>query len=129
MAFRITIIVFILAAATAVSLLYFYYPASINPYPGCILFVLTGIFCPACGGQRAFSALTEGDLVSALQHNMLFLLFLILAAGIFFRFVIHTLQQRKQPFRIRFTSLQLWIMLGVILAFWIIRNIFPVLHP
>lgn len=38
--------------------------------PGfCIFRALTGIYCPGCGGTRAFHLLFRGDIVGSLMHN------------------------------------------------------------
>ena len=120
---RITIIVFLLIAAASVSLLYYFYPASVNPYPGCMMHQLTGLTCPACGSQRSFSALLEGNLVQAMKHNVLFPVFLLLATFQFFLYIRHACQNRQETFRIRFTALQLWGMLALILLYFIVRNL------
>ncbi len=42
-------------------------------YPACPTSALLGLDCPACGGLRAVHALTRGDVVGALDHNLLVL--------------------------------------------------------
>lgn len=42
--------------------------------PLCPLKALTGLDCPLCGGLRAVHSLTRGDLVGALDHNLIFTL-------------------------------------------------------
>lgn len=46
-------------------------PASSSAYPRCILYVLTGLYCPGCGALRAFHRLLHGDLGAALRMNPL----------------------------------------------------------
>ncbi len=41
-------------------------------YPMCPTLALFGIDCPGCGGLRATHALANGDIASALDHNVLF---------------------------------------------------------
>lgn len=41
------------------------------PLPACPLKALTGIDCPGCGTGRAITALTHGDIVAMLDHNLL----------------------------------------------------------
>lgn len=50
--------------------------ASVNPnnpghYPPCPLKWVTGLDCPACGGLRTVFSLSHGDLMSAIDHNLL----------------------------------------------------------
>lgn len=41
---------------------------------GCTFRQVTGWFCPGCGGTRGLHYLLRGDILLALQHNILFLL-------------------------------------------------------
>ncbi|MFY9330663.1 MAG: DUF2752 domain-containing protein [Candidatus Nanopelagicales bacterium] len=52
------------------------YVRQVNPnvpghYPGCPTQVFLGIDCPGCGGLRATHSLAQGDVVAALDHNLL----------------------------------------------------------
>lgn len=42
--------------------------------PPCPLRALTGLDCPLCGATRATGALIRGDLVTAIDHNVLYVL-------------------------------------------------------
>lgn len=56
---------------------------SASVYPKCPLKYFTGIDCPGCGMTRSLYSLMHGDLVSAMSHNLLFVLalpFLVWAA-------------------------------------------------
>ena len=46
-------------------------PNSPGHYPVCPLKALTGLDCPGCGGMRAVHSLVHGDLLGALDHNLL----------------------------------------------------------
>jgi hypothetical protein len=47
-----------------------------NLYPKCPLKIITGIDCPGCGGLRATNALLHGDIMGAVDHNILALVLL-----------------------------------------------------
>lgn len=114
---------FIFIAVILLSLLYFFYPATANHfYPGCALYRFTGFYCPACGGQRAFSELLHGHLLLAAQNNFLFVaaVFLLIFwsgknANALLRGEI-TFNQTPSP-------LFWWTALFLILAFGLLRNI------
>jgi len=41
------------------------------PLPPCPVRALTGLPCPGCGAARSISALLDGDLLAAIDHNVL----------------------------------------------------------
>lgn len=43
-------------------------------FPKCPVKLLTGLECPSCGSQRAFSALLHGHVLQALQYNWFIIL-------------------------------------------------------
>lgn len=42
-----------------------------SAFPTCPLHAVTGLWCPFCGGTRAFLALSRGDLGAALSANLM----------------------------------------------------------
>jgi hypothetical protein len=44
-------------------------PSQPGHYPVCPVRALTGLACPGCGSLRALHALTQGDLLTALDRN------------------------------------------------------------
>ena len=44
-------------------------PHVTGSYPQCVLYSLTGIYCPACGGTRAAYDLMHGDVAGAFARN------------------------------------------------------------
>jgi Protein of unknown function (DUF2752) len=62
--------------AAAAWLLYRFPPAQSDFYPVCPIHAWTGLFCPGCGGTRAFAALVHGHLAEAFHWNPLLTLLL-----------------------------------------------------
>lgn len=58
-------------------------PSEGGAYPLCPSRVLLGIDCPACGGLRGTHDLLRGDVVGALDHNLLLPLWLAIYAVLF----------------------------------------------
>jgi hypothetical protein len=105
------------AALVAAVFIYRYPPAHSQYYPPCIFKKITGFDCAGCGSARATHQLLHGNITAAADFNILLLLLLpILSVGLIYFF---TARLQK-----------LWeylnrplLLLVVILAFWLIRNI------
>ena len=61
-------------AIVALGFVYFFSPEEFPFYPRCLLFMLTGLSCPGCGGLRAIHHLLHGELVRAFQLNAMLVL-------------------------------------------------------
>lgn len=92
-------------------------------YGFCPWLVLTGTYCPGCGGLRAVHDLTRGDVVAAASSNVLFVgsvpLVLVLWATWFrdrWRGVVRRPDQRR-------AVLGATVLGMVVLAFWVVRNL------
>ncbi|MFL5786679.1 MAG: DUF2752 domain-containing protein [Flavisolibacter sp.] len=131
---RLTSFLLIIIAATGITFQYYYFPVyKYKFYPECVLYSVTGLYCPACGSQRAFSSLLHGHFLQALHYNLLFVIGLIILTIIGIRWLINSILTRELIIRIKVSSFVLWVILVVVLLFWILRNIhgypFEVLAP
>jgi len=103
-------------------LLYVADPAGPSCYPPCPVHYLTGLHCPGCGSLRAAHQLLHGHLVAALGLNPLmvlsvpFLAYTCVAGGL------RSLGWSALPRR-RLPAWMIWSLLGLILAYWVLRNI------
>jgi hypothetical protein len=102
------------------------YVAAIDPnaaghYPTCPFLAITGWYCPGCGALRAVHALAHGDLVTALARNPLVVValgYVVLGWALWLH--------RAATGRARRWLAPPWVLygvLGVILAFWVLRNV------
>jgi hypothetical protein len=122
MPLRITRALLIFIAVIVVSLLYFFYPASTNHfYPGCALYEFTGLYCPACGSQRAFSELLHGHFLLAMRDNFLFVATVLFLIVFFFKNIGIIISGRRINTQIK--PVFLWLVLSLVIAFAILRNI------
>ena len=62
-------------------------------YPVCPSIQLVGVLCPLCGGLRSTHALLSGDLVTAVQMNVLVVVGVLLAAAL----VVRRLRRPEAP--------------------------------
>jgi len=113
----------IAAAASLAGLLYYFYsPYTDTHFPGCALRSLTGLDCPACGSQRAFADLLHGRIASAVHNNLLFVATVVLLV---LWFVVESINvfRGRPSLRVRWPKRTPWILLGVVLAFFFLRNL------
>ena len=93
-------------------------------FPKCPFFVITGFKCPGCGSQRAIHYLLNFDILKAINENVLLVLSIpYLFAGIVFESLLvpsdKILKWRKRLFGQR----AIIIIVAIIVAFWIGRNL------
>lgn len=80
----------------------------------------TGLYCPGCGGTRAFLALLEGDIVKSFIYHPAVL---YIAGGIFLFILSHSLNiifpKKIEAFKIK--PLFFYILIAIILIQWIVK--------
>lgn len=98
-------------------------PHTSGSYLFCPWLVLTGTYCPGCGGLRAVNDLTHGDLAAAASSNVLFVgsipLLVVLWAGWFrrrWRGVQAAVDNRRA---VRGVA----VFAAAALVFWVVRNL------
>ena len=111
--------IFIIAAG-AILLLYFFVEPKNGNLPKCVFHELTGLYCPGCGGQRSFHALLHGQLLTAINFNLLFILFLPLI--IYFTLVFLFGKKYSPSSFIYKTKFSVAIVI-IVISFWILRNL------
>jgi hypothetical protein len=97
-------------------------PNRSSAYPQCPWKLVTGLDCPMCGATRAVHSLLRGDVVGAMDHNLLFVLLLPV---FIYAFVAWTATRMGRPLPpVPITSRWVWVPLTVVMfAFTIVRNI------
>ena len=101
---------------------YFRNPLETTVFPPCPFHTITGGYCPGCGATRASFLIMKGDISEALHYNALwvialpFVLWYLVtwAARNFFGYDLPRIRSRPR------TGL---IILGVLLAFVVLRNL------
>ena len=92
-------------------------------WPKCHFKRLTGLHCIGCGMTRGSHALLQGDVLAAFRYNPLLfsLLALALLAGVWELLARWT--GKDLPLRLRPRWPMLWTLIGLFLAFWVLRNV------
>lgn len=97
-------------------------PAKSNLFPLCPLFSLTGFACPGCGLTRGFHSLFNGDIVPALDFNMLVPIWALMFGWIFVSLFLLAVRGKglwRWPTNPKFLT----VFVAVLLTFGILRNI------
>ncbi len=96
-------------------------PAKDGVWPPCPSRVLLGIDCPGCGGLRGTHDLLHGDVVGALDHNILLpFLLLMLAVPValwMLPLVGRAARSFEPPLRVY------WVAMGLAAVFTVVRNL------
>ena len=110
----------LIIAAGAVLLLYFFVEPKNGILPKCFFHELTTLYCPGCGVQRSFHALLNGHILTAIDYNLLFILFLPL---IFYFILAFTWGKKHATSSFIYRPVFSFTVLIVVVSFWILRNI------
>ncbi|GAA1777887.1 MULTISPECIES: DUF2752 domain-containing protein [Streptomonospora] len=113
------------AGIAGATLLHFVDPNEAGHYPTCPWLLVTGTWCPGCGAMRAVHALTELDVVGALQMNALLLAVAPFIAYSYLRWLYRSFRPappRTAPAKAVHPG-WLYLFLGVLMAFWVVRNL------
>jgi hypothetical protein len=115
-----------LAAAAAVVcglvVLFLIDPAGSSAFPLCPLHAMTGLHCPGCGTLRALHQLLHGNLRAALGLNPLMVCSLPFVAYWCLGELMRGVGGWRLP-RLFLPAAWIWVLLGVIVLFGIVRNI------
>jgi hypothetical protein len=117
-----------LAAVTALAVRDPHVPGA---WGSCVFFEGTGLWCPGCGGLRAVNDLTSLDLAGALSSNAVAVGLVALLALWWGVWSWASLAGRTLPWDRWVTPARVYLGLGVVLAFSVLRNLpgFEALGP
>ena len=107
-------------------------PTKTHMFPVCPLLAVTGFACPGCGLTRAFHALFNGDLVTAIDFNLLTPMWAVIFGYLAVSFTLTAVRSKGLPMwptNPKFLA----IAAAVLLTFGVLRNIpaypFTILFP
>jgi hypothetical protein len=106
----------------AIIFLYIFNPSGSIIYPPCPFHALTGFYCPGCGSLRALHQLVHGHLLKAFGLNPLMILSLPFLGNSYLCYIIDGVRGASRPKNF-IPAFYIWLLLGIIIIFWILRNI------
>ena len=89
----------------------------------CPWLVLTGTYCPGCGGLRAVNDLTNGDLRAAASSNLLFVGSIPVLAVLWTRWLVGRWTGTMRPVSSRRALIGCAVLVAVSVVFWVVRNL------
>lgn len=93
-----------------------------NPAP-CLMYLVSGLFCPGCGSGRAARALLHLDVAAALGYNVFFVLILPFCAYYLLKqYVRYVFGKDLLPF-FRIGSKTAWMLLAAVVVYTVLRNL------
>jgi hypothetical protein len=100
---------------------------TVNPnepghYPACPFLMLTGLYCPGCGGLRSVYALAHGDPVTALGLNPFLVVMVPVLVALWGRWALRSWRGESLSGK-SIHAAYIWIFLALMIAFWIVRNV------
>jgi len=110
---------------TILAILYRTYNPNGNVYfPKCPFREFTGLKCPGCGSQRAVHYLLNFDIFNAIKENVILVLSIpYILTGLVFDSLKKPNENILKWRKILFGRKAIFVILSIIIAFWILRNI------
>lgn len=87
----------------------------------CLFHLLTGYYCPGCGGTRAVRYLLHGEIWKSIQYHPLVLYIVVAAAVELFRLIADYWKKKTIRYEKRYEML-VWVGVAIILVNWGIKN-------
>ncbi len=119
---NLTIGLAVLSGIILLLVFHFVNPAESALFPKCFFLGLTGWYCPGCGSQRAIHALLNGNFVQAAGFNLFLVASIPLLAVLVFQKFRNRNTDSENP-SINWPSVYLFILLGGVVLFFILRNV------
>ena len=88
----------------------------------CLFHLLTGLYCPGCGGTRAVKYLLQGQILKSIQYHPLVVYVAVVAAGGAASHLLARILHRP-GLKMSKYDWYVYIGIGVIVVNWIFKNI------
>jgi hypothetical protein len=89
----------------------------------CPWLLLTGTYCPGCGGLRGVNDLTNGDVLAAAGSNLLLVAAVPAALALWVRSVLQRWRGARRPWPPTRVNAAWALGSGAVLLFWVLRNL------
>ena len=121
--FRLILSAAILSIMLAESRFLYYHSPKDTKWLICIIYALTGYYCPGCGAGRACYCILHGQIYQAFRYNPLLVLLLPWIGAYLALCACQWLFTGRESISRRIPMWILWIILAVILIYGVLRNV------
>lgn len=91
--------------------------------PPCTLYVITGYYCPGCGGTRAAVSLLRGNVLKSIFYHPIVLYATIFGGWFMISQTIERLSRHRLKIGMHYRNIYLWVALIIVLLNWIVKNL------
>ena len=112
----------VLTMAGGSAAVWYFDPAKADFFPACMLLSLTGFACPGCGLTRGFHALFHGDIIPALDFNLLIPVWAFIFGYVWISLLLLAIRGKGLGMWMKDPKF-LWAFMVVLLIFGVLRNI------
>ncbi len=98
------------------SLYFLFNPSTSIFFPKCPFYIMTGLFCPGCGSQRAIHDMMHLNIFEAINHNALMFFAFTFGIGLY-------LYSKKKFYDLIYHPKSPLIIFGIIFLFGVLRNL------
>lgn len=89
----------------------------------CILHLMTGYYCPGCGGTRAVYALLRGDIWQSFCYHPFVLYTVVIGCWFMISQTIERASHGRIKIGLHFREIYMWIALGIIAVNFLVKNV------
>jgi hypothetical protein len=93
----------------------------------CVFHEFTGLYCPGCGGTRAFTYLMQGHFIRSFRFHPFVLYTAVLGGWFMISQTIERLSRHRIQIGMKYRDIYLWIAVIIVALNFIIKNLFLIL--
>ena len=90
----------------------------------CVVYSLTGYYCPGCGGTRSVVALLHGNFIKCIVNFPMVAYCAVVYGWFMISHTVEKLSRQKIPVGMKYHHGWIYISLVVLIAHWILKNVY-----
>ncbi len=90
---------------------------------GCVFNRLTGFYCPACGGTRAFNAMLHGHFLRSLSYHPIVLYFSALFVWFMGSWYVEKLSRGRIAIGMKYRDVYVFVGIAILIGNFVLKNL------